>query len=43
AGPEKHQVNIQLDQDVIEWFKGQGKEYQTKINSVLRAYMQDHN
>jgi uncharacterized protein (DUF4415 family) len=27
-----------VDQDVIEWFKAQGPGYQTRINSVLRAF-----
>ncbi|MDI6854333.1 MAG: BrnA antitoxin family protein [Deltaproteobacteria bacterium] len=31
-------VCIRLDQDILEWFKSQGKGYQTKINAVLRAF-----
>lgn len=27
------------DEDVIEWFRGLGPRYQTRINAVLRAYM----
>ncbi|WP_291321924.1 BrnA antitoxin family protein [Desulfonatronospira sp.] len=34
----KRQVTLQLDSDVLEWFKQQGKGYQTMINAVLRAY-----
>jgi uncharacterized protein (DUF4415 family) len=34
----KKTVCIRLDADVLEWFKAQGKGYQTKINAVLRAY-----
>ncbi len=34
----KKQVTLRLDSDVLEWFKKQGKGYQTMINAVLRAY-----
>jgi uncharacterized protein (DUF4415 family) len=33
-------VTIRLDADVVEWFKGQGAGYQTRINQLLRQYMQ---
>ncbi|WP_085758056.1 BrnA antitoxin family protein [Oceanicoccus sagamiensis] len=29
-----------MDEDVLVWFKGQGKGYQTRINQLLRSYMQ---
>ena len=29
-----------LDDDVLIWFKGQGRGYQTRINVVLRRYME---
>jgi len=38
--PRKQQVTIRLDGDVLEWFRAQGKGYQTRINSLLRAYME---
>jgi len=41
--PEKKaQITLRLDSDVLEWFKSQGKGYQTRINSVLRTYKQAH-
>jgi uncharacterized protein (DUF4415 family) len=40
--PRKRQVTIRLDDDVLEWFRAQGEEYQTRINSLLRAYMEAH-
>jgi len=40
--PSKRQVTIRLDDDVLEWFRAQGEEYQTRINSLLRAYMEAH-
>ena len=36
--PAKTSVSLRLDQDVLEWFKGQGPGYQTRINLVLRAF-----
>jgi len=38
--PGKQQVTIRLDDDVLAWFRAQGKGYQTRINSLLRAYME---
>jgi uncharacterized protein (DUF4415 family) len=38
--PTKQAVTIRLDADVVEWFKGQGAGYQTRINQLLRRYMQ---
>ena len=35
-------ISIRLDPDVLAWFKRQGKGYQTRINAVLRAYVQAH-
>lgn len=34
----KRQVTIRVDNDVINWFKAQGRGYQTRMNAVLRAY-----
>ena len=34
----KEGVFIRLDGDVLSWFRGQGRGYQTRINSILRAY-----
>jgi len=36
--PAKSSISLRLDQDVLEWFKAQGAGYQTRINSVLRAF-----
>lgn len=38
----KTQVTLRIDSDVLEWFKSQGRGYQTRINSLLRAYMEAH-
>ena len=36
--PPKASISLRVDQDVLEWFKAQGTGYQTRINSVLRAF-----
>jgi uncharacterized protein (DUF4415 family) len=36
----KQPVTLRLDADVLEWFKGQGQGYQTRINKLLRLYME---
>jgi uncharacterized protein (DUF4415 family) len=36
--PSKELISLRIDQDVIAWFKAQGPGYQTRINSVLRAF-----
>jgi uncharacterized protein (DUF4415 family) len=38
----KKQVTLRIDSDVLEWYKKQGRGYQTKINLLLRAYMDEH-
>jgi uncharacterized protein (DUF4415 family) len=40
--PSKQQITIRLDEDVLKWFRAQGEGYQTRINSLLRAYMEAH-
>jgi uncharacterized protein (DUF4415 family) len=35
----KQQLTIRFDQDVIDWFKSEGAGYQTRMNEVLRAYV----
>ncbi len=38
----KKAVSLRIDSDVLDWFKREGKGYQTKINAVLRAYAEAH-
>jgi uncharacterized protein (DUF4415 family) len=40
--PPKRQLTLRIDNDVVEFFKEQGRGYQTKINQLLRAYMEAH-
>ncbi len=39
--PKKSQVTLRIDADVLQWFKKSGKGYQTRINSLLRTYMEE--
>ena len=36
----KTHASLRIDADVLDWFKRQGKGYQTRINAVLRSYVQ---
>ncbi len=36
----KEHISLRLDADVLRFFKSSGKGYQTRINAVLRSYMQ---
>ena len=38
--PSKKAVTIRIDGDVLDWFKDAGKGYQSRINAVLRSYME---
>jgi uncharacterized protein (DUF4415 family) len=36
----KQHVNIRIDADVLDWFRQTGRGYQTRINNVLRAFVE---
>jgi uncharacterized protein (DUF4415 family) len=36
----KDHINIRVDHDVLQWFRSNGKGYQTLMNNVLRAFVQ---
>lgn len=36
----KQKVTLRLDRDVVAFFKHGGKGFQTRINQVLRDYME---
>jgi uncharacterized protein (DUF4415 family) len=38
--PAKKQLTIRLDADVLDWLKGNGRGYQTRINRILRVVME---
>lgn len=33
---------LQIEHEILEWFKDQGQDYHARINTVLRAYMEAH-
>jgi len=35
----KQAISLRLDRDVIEWFRATGSRYQTRMNAVLRSYV----
>ncbi len=37
----KAQVTLRLDSDIVGWFKSGGRGYQTRINALLRAYVDE--
>ena len=36
----KQAISLRIDADVLEFFRAQGKGYQTRMNAVLRAWME---
>ncbi len=40
--PRKRQLTLRIDEDVLEWFRARGPGYQTRINALLRAYVEAH-
>jgi uncharacterized protein (DUF4415 family) len=39
--PIKKSLTIRLDADVLAWLKARGRGYQTRINQLLRASMEN--
>lgn len=40
--PVKKPLSLRIDADVIHWFQQQGQGYQTRINAILREYVDRH-
>ncbi len=38
----KQQITLRIDAEVLEFFKHTGKRYQSRINAVLRSYVEAH-
>ena len=36
----KERVTVRLDPDILDWLRAQGRGYQTRINAILRAYVE---
>lgn len=42
AQPIAPENYIQIDHEILEWFKKQGQDYHAEINKVLRAHIETH-
>ena len=40
-GP-KTSIHLRVDTDVFEWFRARGKGHLSRMNAVLRSYMEAH-
>ena len=38
--PGKKSIHLRVDTDVLEWFKSQGRGHLTRMNAVLRSFME---
>jgi uncharacterized protein (DUF4415 family) len=36
----KEAISIRVDEDVLRWFRKIGPRYQSRMNAVLRSYME---
>lgn len=37
---EKVHLSVRFDRDLVEWFRQKGTRYQTRMNAILRTYME---
>lgn len=40
--PTKRQITLRIDAEVLEFFKNTGNRYQSRMNAVLRSYVDAH-
>lgn len=40
--PTKSLLSLRIDSDVLAWFRAQGRRYQSRMNALLRAFMEAH-
>lgn len=38
----KKQISLRIDEDVLNFFRQTGKRYQSRMNAVLRSYVEAH-
>jgi uncharacterized protein (DUF4415 family) len=38
----KEPVSLRIDREVVDWFKSHGARYQSRMNAVLKAYVEAH-
>ncbi|HEY0321068.1 MAG TPA: BrnA antitoxin family protein [Pyrinomonadaceae bacterium] len=39
---KKVSITLDIDAEVLEWFKAQGEEFQNRINAALKVYAEAH-
>lgn len=37
---KKEAISLRVDRDILDWFRAEGKGYQSRMNAVLRAYVE---
>ena len=42
APPGKERITFRVDRDVLEYFRKDGPGYQTRMNAVLRSFVEAH-
>jgi uncharacterized protein (DUF4415 family) len=40
---DKKMISLRIDKDVLDWFKAQGKGYQSYMNAILKSYVASTN
>ncbi len=40
SAPAKAAISLRVDEDVLNWFRDGGPRYQSRMNAVLRSYVQ---
>jgi uncharacterized protein (DUF4415 family) len=40
--PRRVSVTMMVDADLMEWYRAQGEEYESHINSALRRYVESN-
>lgn len=40
--PTKRQITLRISPDIVEYFKSEGKGWQTKMEQAMREYMDTH-
>ena len=38
----KRRLTLALDEDVVDWFRSESRHYRSRMNAILRAYMERH-
>ncbi len=39
---KKVSVTLDVDADILEWFKAQGEDFRNRINAALKIYAEAH-